>query len=164
MSFQLFKQEILGRIGKQHESRTKTSKIIADAYVNLIMRHFETISGGGQFMTIQSKKQILARGIQNNFEMNIKSDRRINVWDQLAPHIYSAWTGNQCIGPTGMVMITGTGVFKGPPIPENDDPKIWLEVFCGVIAVHLTTLIGTYTNFVTGVTIPWSGVLLKTFP
>lgn len=164
MSYQLFKTEILAKNGVQFNDRMKASKVIGNAYNNLIQRHFEVLSGGGQFSTLSPKTQILIQGIQQVFEQNSMSHNRVNIWSQFAPHIYSYWTGGVAIGSTGIVTITSTGVFKGPPIPENDNPQIWINVFIGVISVHITTLVGTYTNFVTGITVPWSGALLKTFP
>lgn len=164
MSYQLFKTEILAKLNKTHTSKTKTAGILATAYTNLILRHFEVLTGGGVFSMSSTKTQPLKMQIQSVFMQNYTSHNRVNLWSQLSPGIMTFWTGQICMGTTGIVAVTSPGTFMGPPIPESNNPAIWIDMFSYVSAIHLKTLVGTYTNYVTGITVPWSGTLLQTFP
>ena len=165
MSYQVFKAEVLAGLAKPHSDKLKPAKVLAKAYNNLIQRHFETLTGAGQFSLAAAGTSGLIAGFHAAFTQNYASaNKRVNIFQQLAPYIYTYWAAQTAIGPLGIATVTYTGNFSGPIIPESNNPTLWLDVFIGVIATHILTLVGTYTNFVTGATTPWTGALLLTFP
>lgn len=164
MSYQLFKAEILGNLTKPHTSKTKTANVITTAYTNLIMRSFETITGGGQFIQSPLRKLPLQIGIQTVLTLGLLKQNRFNFFNEIGPYFKSFWAGQTCLGTTGVIVITSPGIFQGPIIPESSNFTIWLDVFIGVIATHLLTLTGNYTNYYSGVTTPWSGALFMVLP
>ena len=70
------------------------------------------------------------------------------------------------VGPTGFVTVTGTGMWKAPPLPQNFDFNLMLWTFEAAARVHLTSLTGFYTStvIVPPIVVPWSGALLITLP
>lgn len=165
MSYQTFKAEVLAGLTKPHTDKMKPARILATAYHNLILRHIESLTGGGVFLLGTAKLPGLIAGFHAAFTQNLASaNKRVNIFQQLAPYIYTYWAGNTALGALGVAIVSGTGSFSGPIIPESNSPTLWLDVFIGVIAIHLKTITGTYTNYVSGATTPWSGVTLLTFP
>lgn len=165
MSYSAFKAEILGGLQTQHRDKTKASRVVSMAYTNLVLRHYETLTGAGQYFLASGMTAGLQAGLQAIFLKNLASEHnRISQYNLWAPYIYSYWAGATIPGPLGIAVVTGTGTWSGPPMPENKDPQLWLRVLTGVIASHITSLLGTYTNYYTGYTTPWSGGLLLTFP
>lgn len=161
MSFKLFKSEVLGNLRTQHDSKTKTSQIIGTAYNNLVQRMIEPLTGGMTFYSCIPKTPSLITGIQSVFTKNITSSKKsVNIFKQFEPFILSYWAGANTVGPLGAVTITSTGSFKGPIIPENTNPTLWLDVFCAVASVHIKSLVGIYVNSASGTTTPWSGAML----
>lgn len=164
MSYQLFKVELMTKVFKAHDSRTKFGSSFATAYNNLIQRHFDTITGGGVFITGNSRKPVLGNSINSILMTNYSKKIPVNFFDQIAPFIYAYWTGLNAIGPTGTCIVTYPGLFKGAPIPTNSDINIFINVAIGVISTHLKTMTGIYTNIYSGITTPWSGGTLITTP
>ena len=164
MSLSLFKTEIMALTGMQHVSRMQFAQTVGTAYNNLILRCFETLSGGGQFLAAAAGTPTLINGIHSITEQNLNQHKDVNFFSQIAPHIYTYWAGQPCIGPLGVVTVTSPGNFQGPIVPQNFDATIFIGIFQGVVATHLLTLSGTYINSVTGVTTPWSGATLLTTP
>lgn len=161
MSFQLFKAEILGNLQTQHSSKTKTAIVIGTAYNNLVQRMIEPLCGGVMFYTLIPKTPALIAGLQSVFTQNLlTAKKRVNIFQQFAPHIYTYWTGATTVGPLGNVTLTSTGVFNGPFLPETTDPNLWLDVLCAVCSTHIKTLVGIYINSTTGASSPWSGSVL----
>lgn len=166
MSYKLFKAECMKSLRPAHTNKYKQAITIARAYNNLILNHIETVSGGGKFVTGGLRIPLLIAGMQLVFEAQRRAGSyyKINIFKLIAPVIRLYWFGQVCVGPTGTVIVSSTGVFKGPSIPNNKSIDGFMKIFMGVIRVHLLTLTGTYTNFYTGLTTPWSGALLKSLP
>ena len=164
MSYSLFRTEIGALTGYQHISRMQYSQVISSAYNNLILRCFETLTGGGIVVGASARLPLLYNGILSTCEMNLHQSNNVNFFNQISPYIYSYWAGQTIPGPLGLVTITGTGSFKGPIIAQNFNIQIFISIFCGVVATHILTLTGQYLNYVTGVVSPWSGALLLTTP
>lgn len=164
MSYSLFKTEIMALTGMQHVSRMQFAQVVGNAYNNLVLRCFETLSGGGQFLAAAGGVGALINGIHSITEQNLQQHNNIDFFNQIAPFIYTYWAGQPCIGPLGVVTVTSPGTFQGPIVPQNFDATIFINIFQGVVATHLLTLQGTYVNSITGVTTPWSGVTLMTTP
>lgn len=164
MSFQLFKTELSLKLQKQHTDTTLFARTIATSYNSLISRHFEILSGGGQFIAINAGLPALIGGLTANFLANLNQHKDVNIFNQMGPLIKAYWTGQVCVGAAGMVTITNPGTFKGPVIPQNNNLQIFISTLLGVVSAHLMTLQGIYTNFYTGATSQWSGLFLKTIP
>ncbi len=164
MSFSLLKSELKLKLFKQHDDRKKFAKVLASAYDKFANRHFDIITGGGKPIALSARMPALRMGIESVLLKNLTSETRINFFNDISPYIKAYWSGVMIIGGTGQVVISNTGVFKGPPVVENNSIDIFLNILQGVIAVHMVTMSGTYTNYYTGVTIPWSSASLKTTP
>lgn len=163
MSYKLFKAEVMASLIPRHLNKFKQAITMARAYNNLVLNHVETISGGGRFVAGGLKIPLMIAGMQLVFEAQRRASSyaKINIFTLLAPVIKLYWMGQVCVGPTGTVIVTTTGVFKGPKIPNNSSTDGFMKLFMGVSRAHILTLSGTYTNFYTGVTTPWSGALLQ---
>jgi len=165
MSYNAFKVEVLSGLQTAHGDKIRGSRVMAQAYINLISRHMEIITGGGSVIGMPAGLPALQAGLQTIFLQSWTSQTtmqsQFNMW---APYIYTAWAGQMIVGPTGFVAVLNTGSWAGPPIPQNLDPRLWLDVLIAVITTHIISLSGTYTNYFTGMTTPWSGALLQTFP
>tara|TARA_Y100000389_G_C17447490_1_gene512527 strand:- start:1997 stop:2494 length:498 start_codon:yes stop_codon:yes gene_type:complete len=165
MSYLAFKAEVLSGLQTAHTDKQRASRVLSIAYVNLISRHMELLTGGGTVLGMPLQQLPLQAGLQTLFLQSYTSQTTVqsqyNMW---APYIYTAWAGQAIVGPIGAVAILNTGVWSGPPIPPNLDPRLWIDVLTAVITTHIISLSGTYTNFFTGITTPWSGALLQTFP
>lgn len=164
MSYQLFKAELRNKVYKQHDSLNKFPSSFAAAYNNLVMRHFDTLTGGGKLVRISAGRPILQQSIYAQLMINRKSPAEVNFFNQIAPFIKIYWAGQQIIGPTGIVTITYPGEFIGPYLKQNQNINIFINTLVGVISTHIMTLTGMYTNAYTGITTPWSGALLRTTP
>jgi len=165
MSFPLFKGEMLGQLVPQHSSKTKQSRIFATAYNNVARRHHEVMTGGGTVTLGGIKVPIMTGLAQSIFSFNrISQFKKFNFFSQLAPVVYSYWMGQVIVGPLGIVNVTYPGLLVGPAIPETDSFSTWLNMLCAVLAAHMMTLAGTYTNFYTKKTHPWSGAMLLPCP
>lgn len=165
MSYRLFKAECMKSLRPAHSNRFKQAITMARAYNNLVLNHLETMSGGGVFLSGGLRIPLLIAGLQLIFETQRHTGRtKINIFTLMAPVIQSYWIGQVCVGPAGTVIVTSPGVFKGPRIPNNTSIDGFMKIFMGVIRTHILTLSGTYTNFYTGATTPWSGALLKSLP
>lgn len=164
MSYRLLKSELKVQLFKQHNDRYKFAKVLSNAYVKFVMRHFDTLTGGGKPAGITAKGTVLKRQIQTILDKNFKSERKINFFNDLEPFIKTFWTGVTITGPTGIVIINNPGIFKGPPVIENNNIDIWLGILNGVIGIHMLSMTGIYTNAYTGITVPWTSALLKTTP
>lgn len=164
MSYSLFKTEIGALTGMQHVSRLQFAQVVGKAYNGLVERHFETLTGSGKVVAPIARLPALIQGIYSITESNLAQSNDVNFFSQIAPFIYTYWAGQVMMGPLGIATITSTGIFQGPIVPQNFNIQIWLNVFVGVVAVHILSLIGTYTNYVSGITSPWSGGLLLTTP
>lgn len=164
MSWSLFRSEINALTGMQHVSRIQYAQVIAKAYNGLVGRLFEQLTAGGTVIGYQAGLPGLISGIHNTTEMNLGQHKMPNFFSQIAPYIYIYWAGKVIVGPTGIVNVLNTGRFKGPVIKQNLTFQIWINTFIAVCRVHLMTLQGTYINNITGITTPWSGVLLQTTP
>lgn len=165
MSYETFKGEILAGQIKPHTDKTRGARVIAQAYTNLVLRHFETLTGAGQYFSAPAMTATLQAGLQGVFTQNLLSEtNRVPQFNKWAPYIYSYWAAATIPGPLGIVVVTYTGNWVGPVMPETNDPQLWLRVLSGIIYTHIISLAGTYTNYFTGITSPWSGGLLLTFP
>jgi hypothetical protein len=166
MSYKLFKAECMATLYPPHSNKFKQAITMSRAYNNLVLNHVESVSGGGRFVSGALKIPLLIAGMQLVFEAQRRagSYKKINIFNLLGPVIKLYWTGQVCVGPTGTVIVTNTGVFKGPPIPNNKSVDGFMKIFMGVIRTHILTLTGTYTNFYTGLTTPWTGALLQSLP
>jgi hypothetical protein len=166
MSYKLFKAECMKSLRPTHFDKYRQAITIARAYNNLIVNHIETVSGGGKFITGGLRIPLLIVGMQLVFETQRRAGAyaKINIFSLISPIIKLYWFGQVCVGPTGTVIVTNTGVFKGPRIPNNRSVDGFMKIFMGVIRTHLLTITGTYTNFYTGLTTPWSGALLRSLP
>lgn len=165
MSFQLFKYQVLSKLYPQHLDRFKQAITLALAYNTLVLNHYEPLTGGGKFVTGGLKVPVVIANLQLIFEAQRRSGfNKINFFKLMKPSIDFYWTGMVCVGPLGVVTVTSPGVFKGPSIPENTSIEGFVDIFASVMRVHLTTLTGTYLNYYTGVTSPWSGATLLSLP
>lgn len=166
MSYKLFKAECMLSLRPAHSNKYIQAITISRAYNNLVLNHIETMSGGGKFVTGGLRIPLLIAGMQLVFEAQRRagSYKKINIFKLIAPVIKLYWVGQVCVGPTGTVIVSNTGVFKGPHIRNNKSIDGFMKIFMGVIRTHLITISGTYTNFYTGLTTPWSGALLKSLP
>jgi hypothetical protein len=163
MSWSVLKFELLSKLNPPHASVTLQANVISQAYTNLVLRTFETLTGGGQFVGAPARTKIARLGMQCVFEVNRRYGKLpVNIFSQLTPYFLSYWAGQTCVGPFGQVTVIFPGVFVGPPIPPNISRDAFVNIMCGVLSTHMLTMTGIYTNFVTGVTIPWSGALLLT--
>ncbi len=166
MSHRLFKLECLLSLRPPHLDKYRQAITIARAYNNLVLNHIETMTGGGKFVSGGLRIPLLIAGMQLVFEAQRRAGayKKINIFKLISPIIRLYWTGQVCVGPTGVVVITSPGVYKGPAIPNNNSVEGFMKMFMAVNRAHLITLTGTYTNYYTGVTTPWSGALLKSLP
>jgi len=164
MSYSLFKAELFKEVFVQHKDPTKFARAFSTAYNNLITRHFESLTGGGVFVAASAGLPGLIQGVQTVMDLNKTSRSPVNFFQLISPYIYTYWIGQTAIGPTGVATVIGTGSFTGAPIPQNSDINIFVDVLIGVISTHLLSLTGTYINAYTGITTPWSGALMFTFP
>lgn len=166
MSYRLFKAECMKSLRPAHLNKYKQAITIARAYNNLVLNHIETMSGGGKFVAGGIKIPLLIAGMQLVFEAQRRAGAyyKINIFKLIGPVIKLYWAGQVCVGPTGTVIVTTTGVFKGPHIRNTKSIDGFMKIFMGVMRTHILTLTGTYTNFYTGLTTPWSGALLKSLP
>lgn len=164
MSYQLFKAELKQKVYIQHKDANKFPAAFATAYNNLVMRHFDTLTGGGKLVRISAGKPLLETSIKSIMMLNRVNSAEINWFNQIAPFIKLYWTAQQIIGPTGFVTITYPGEWIGPYIKQNNNINIFINTLVGVISTHIMTMVGTYTNAYTGITTPWSGALLRTTP
>lgn len=148
----------------QHVSRMQFAQVVGTAYNNLVLRHFETLTGGGIVVAAPVGLPGLIQGIYSITEQNLHQHNDVNFFDQIAPFIYTYWIGQTMPGSLGIATVTGTGNFSGPIPPKNFDAVIFVNILIGVVATHILTLTGTYLNYYTGATTPWSGGTLLTFP
>lgn len=162
MSFLVFKSQVLSTLVKPHTDTKRLAKAIAISYHGLILRHFEILTGGGLY--VNGNVNGLQDYLQGVFDNNLHhAKKRVNLFEQMAPGIYNYWKGAIINGPLGYVNINNTGVFKGPIIPEHNNNLLLVNILSGVIAVHLKTMTGIYTNTVNNYTLDWSSNLLITF-
>ena len=167
MSYTLFKLEMLSKLVPPHTSPTKQSSTIANAYDNLVNRHFEVLTGAGSVTASSARIPLIQTGLQGIFELNRRAGfNKVNIWDMMAPFIYAYWSGMVGNGPMGMFTVTFPGVFKGPVIPEGTNFETWLNIFCAVAYSHILTLAGIAILNIGPfpITVPWSGVLLIACP
>lgn len=164
MSYNLFRTELKSKLYKQHDSKTKFASTLATAYDKFVNRHFDTMTGGGKPIGSSARIPMLQQGFQIMFTKNLFSEGRINFFSQMAPFFKAYWAGMVITGPTGIVVVTGTGFFQGPIVIENNSIDIFLNILQGCVAVHMMTMFGTYTNYYTGLTFPWTSALLLTTP
>ncbi len=163
MSWQLWETEMGALTGKQHVSREQYSQVIASAYHNCILRHFDSMTAGGKAIGMGGKLQPLYEGILNMCNANIGSHNQVNFVQQLQPLIMQYWAGGVIAGPTGVVTVLSPGTFISPMVSPNLDFKIILKVYGGCFRTHLATLTGTYvSSVVPGLVTPWSGGFLQT--
>lgn len=165
MSYLLFKHELLANLVPAHQSKTKQSRIIADAYTSLVLRHYEVMTGGGRAILAPTRTGILRNGLQSLYDVNRRyGNQKVNIFEQMAPAFYSYWAGMPIIGPLGYANVRYTGLFKGPSIPGNSDYTVWINVFCAVIAAHIMTLGGIYRNYFLKRDFEWSGTMMLACP
>jgi hypothetical protein len=165
MSYFLFKAELLASLVPPHQSKTKQARVIADAYTDLVLRHFEVMTGGGRAILAPTRTSVLRNGLQSVFDANRKYGARpVNVFTQMAPAFYSYWNGQTVVGPLGYATVTFPGIFKGPTIPGNLNYAAWLNIFCAVLAAHIMTLGGTYRNLFLKRDFEWSGSMFLACP
>ncbi len=166
MSYKLFKAECMSTLFPPHTNKFIQAITMSRAYNNLILNHVESLSGGGRFVAGGIKIPLLIAGMQLVFEAQRRAGAYapINIFSLISPVIKLYWLGQVCVGPTGTVVVTNTGVFKGPKIPNNKSRDGFMKIFQGVVRTHILTLSGTYTNFYTGLTTPWSGAVLQSLP
>jgi len=166
MSYRLFKLECLKTLRPPHLNKYKQAITIARAYNNLVINHVETMTGGGKFVSGGLRIPLLIAGMQLVFEAQRRAGSyvKINIFKLISPIIKLYWSGQVCVGPTGVVVITSTGIFKGPAIPNNNNAQGFMQMFMAASRAHILTLTGTYTNYYTGLTTPWTGALLQSLP
>jgi len=165
MSFPLMRQEILSQLVPPHTDPSKQARVIAQAYTNCVLRHFEKMSGGGTAVQAPARTPALLAGLQQIFNTNRQTGfNKLNFWQQLNPLIIQYWTGQIFVGPIGIVAVTFPGILQGPPIPENLDYNLWLNMLSSVLAAHFQSLTGIFTNFFPGISFPWLGVFLSPCP
>lgn len=165
MSYKLFKYEVLSSLYPKHTDRFRQAITLARAYNNLVLQHYEPLTGGGKFIAGTIKVPLIAANFQAIFEAQRKTGfNKINIFKLLKPSIDFYWSGMVCIGSLGIVTVTSPGVFKGPAIPNNTDTEGFMDIFSAVIRAHLLTISGTYVNYYTGATTPWSGATLLSLP
>jgi hypothetical protein len=163
MSWAVLKFQMLAGLNPPHASITQQADVISKSYTNLVSRTFETLTGGGQFIGAAGRTKIARLGMHCVFDVNRRYGfLPVNIFTQITPYFLSYWAGQTCVGPLGQVTILFPGLFLGPPIPPNISPEAFVNIMCGVMSTHMLTMAGIYTNFITGVTIPWSGALLLT--
>lgn len=165
MSYKLFKAECMSSLSPKHNNLFKPAITISRAYNNLVLNHLEPMTGGGKFLTGGFRIPLLIAGLQLVFEAQRRNGWvPVNMFTLMSPIFKLYWQGNVAAGPTGVVIITNPGIFKGPKVPPNTSVDGFMKIFMGVLRVHIKTLSGTYTNFYTGVTTPWSGAMLRSLP
>ena len=166
MSWQLFHTECSALTGMTHVSREQFSQTIATAYHGSVMRHLDSVTGGGVVINTAPKLPMLTMGLISIANMNLAShSQSINWVQQVGKFIKLYWVGAMITGPTGMVVVSSTGVWTAPSVVPNTDFNILLWTFEAVALIHLMTLVGTYTSTVVpGLTTPWSGATLLTIP
>ena len=163
MSWQLWETEMGALTGKQHISREQYSQVIATAYHNCILRHFDAMTGGGKVFGLEAKLQPLYEGVLQICNANLGGHSPVNFVQQLQLLIMQYWTGVWISGPTGIVALTSPGSFTSPYVGPNLDFRIILKVYGGCFRAHLATLTGVYTSTVVpGLVTPWSGGFLQT--
>lgn len=165
MSYLLFKAELLANLVPPHQSPTKQARVIANAYTRLVQRHFEILTGGGTARLAQTRTPILQAGLQAVFSANRLYGRvPINIFTQMSPAFYAYWAGQTVIGPLGIATVIFPGLFRGPVVKPGFSYITWVNILCAVLAAHIMTLAGIYTNTYTGITFPWSGVMFLACP
>jgi len=167
MSWQLFQSSMGVLTGLQHVSREQFSDILSKSYHECILRHFDALTAGGVVMGAEAKLKPFRNGILNICEANLGTHDDINFLEQITPLIYTYWAGLTIIGPTGLVVITGTGNYIAPKCPQNLNFNIILNNFMlPAFRCHIATLIGIYTSTViltpVPLVLPWSGGFLQT--
>ena len=165
MSWQLFKSEAGVLTGIPHVSEFQYAQTMATAYNNLVLRHFDSLTGMGVVINSTPKVPALLQGLLSVCQMNLSHQSQVNWLQQIAPHIITFWTGAIIIGPLGQVTVTSPGTWSAIPFVQNTNFNILLTTFEATARLHLMTLTGIYVSTVVpGVTTPWSGALLQTFP
>lgn len=167
MSYTLFKLEMISSLMPPHKSGTLQASTIARAYDNLVMRHFEVLTGAGRVVGSSARIPILQQGFQTVFSINRKSGfSKLNIWTMMSPFIYAYWAGMTGIGPLGNFVVIFPGVFRGPPVKESNNFENWLNMFCAISYSHILSLAGiaTLTYGPVPIIVPWSGVLLLACP
>lgn len=151
--------------GMTHVSRVQYSQIMASAYHESVLRHFDTLTAGGTVINTAPKLPALVQGFLSVCEMNMGQHQGVNWLSQIGTYIITYWTGAMIIGPTGTVTVASPGSWIGPPVVQNLDFNIILYTFEAAARIHIMSLTGIYvSSVVPGVTSPWSGALLQTFP
>jgi len=165
MSYQLFKFQVLSNLYPKHSDRVKQARVLAQAYNTLVLNHYEPLTGGGKFLSGTAKVPLLTLQLQQIFDNQRRTGTtKINIFSLMKPAIDAYWTGMTCVGPLGAVIVTSTGNFSGPSIPNHNSDATFMDIFSAVFRVHLLTLSGNYINYVTGATTPWSGATLLSLP
>lgn len=165
MSWSVFHTKCMALTGMKHVSRVQYSQIMSSAYHESVLRHFDTMTGGGVVINTSPKLLTLYNGFLSICETNMGQHNAVNWLQQVGSFIITYWTGAVITGPTGVVTVTSPGTWTAPPVVQNLDFNIILYTFEAVARVHIATLLGTYvSSVVPGVTAPWSGALLATIP
>lgn len=168
MSWSIFHTECMALTGQKHVSRQQYAQKMSQAYHNCVMRHFESLTGGGVVVNTAANLPALYQGFLVTGEMNMVQHKNVNWVQQIGKYIMAYWAGAFISGPTGFVNVTYTGSWTAIPVPQNLDFNLILLAFANTARIHLLTLMGIYTSTVViippPVTTPWSGALLVTIP
>lgn len=165
MSWKLFASSMGVLTGIQHVSRDQFSDVMSKSYHECVLRHVDTMTGGGKVLGAEAKLKPFRDGILSICESNLGTATDINFLEQITPLIYAYWAGLTVLGPIGVVAITGTGTYTSPKCPQNLDFNVILSQYMlPAYRVHIATLIGIYTTtvIVPPFTSPWSGGSLIT--
>jgi hypothetical protein len=158
MSWSLFRSKCAVLTGPQHVSREKFSDVIASAYHQSILLHFDSMTGGGKVVNAAPKLPILYNSILAICNQNWGQHNDVNLLEQIGDPIKQYWVGLIISGPTGTVPVSNTGSWVGPKVVQNLNFNIILNAMIMSFKIHLMTLTGTYTSSVVpGVSTPWSG-------
>jgi hypothetical protein len=165
MSYAAFKFEVISQLYPPHSDTVRQAQVIGTAYNNLVLRHFDTLSGGGQYLLGSARLPVLISGLQAIFALNRASGfSAVNIFRQIGPLLKAYWAGATIIGPLGVTVVSSPGNVFGPVIPQTTNYTVFLNIFCGVLYAHMLTLAGTFTSYWFGRTTPWGGALLLSTP
>lgn len=162
MSWSVFKAQLGALTGIQHLSRQQYANTVATAYDMCIMRHFDTLSGGGKVI-VPGKALLLEQQILGILELNATNHAQVNLVQQFGPAIKAYWTGAQILGPAGSASVNFTGVWLALPMPQNMSFQIMINNIAITAQIHLLSLVGTHKMFsFPWAVVPWSGGFLRT--
>lgn len=164
MSWLVFMNKVHLELSGGTQDKQQFTKTLMKEYHNSIQRHVDIPSGGGKFSTLRPDPVIQL--LQVWAELNLMSPPDVaqdtNFLDQCKFCIPIYWIGAVATGGTGVSTVLFPGIWLPVELPPNQNMMIMLTKFSLLSILHKMTMLGTFTNSTSGITVPWSGVMLQT--